>query len=151
MLVLAQYFLKCGFDGQKNPKKCHISVCNFYPITVGKKVSQPTFFNIFAWNFKYGFLTKFGSYQLRFLNLDFGAFLAQSKRNSQENFASKPDQKVDPLSGPFGSPVISKKCFQLFWPPSINMLSFFSLLEYLYFFTFMKHIFWQIFLSALLL
>ena len=28
--------------------------------------------------------------------------------------ASKPDQKVDPPGGNFGSPVISKSCFQLF-------------------------------------
>ena len=28
--------------------------------------------------------------------------------------ASKPDQNVDPPGGHFGSPVISKSCFQLF-------------------------------------
>ena len=28
--------------------------------------------------------------------------------------ALKPNQKVDPLGGPFGSPVISKSSFQLF-------------------------------------
>ena len=28
--------------------------------------------------------------------------------------ASKPDQKVDPPGGNFGSPVISKSCFQFF-------------------------------------
>ena len=30
-----------------------------------------------------------------------------------ESGASNPDLKVDPLGGPFGSPVISKSCFQL--------------------------------------
>ena len=30
--------------------------------------------------------------------------------------ASKPNQKVDPFGGLFGSPVISKSCFQLYWP-----------------------------------
>ena len=49
----------------KKPEKLqkigHISVCNFYPIAVTKKASHPTFFNIFARNLEYGFLTKFGS------------------------------------------------------------------------------------------
>ena len=31
-----------------------------------------------------------------------------------EEGASKPDQKVDPFGGNFGSSVISKSCFQLF-------------------------------------
>ena len=46
---------------QKVHKIGHISVCNFYLIVVTKRISHPTFFNIFAWNFEYGFLTKFGS------------------------------------------------------------------------------------------
>ena len=42
-------------------------------------------------------------------------FLGRKKgRGPYESGPSKTDQKVDPLGGPFASPVMSKSCFQLF-------------------------------------
>ena len=50
-----------AYKHQKIHKIDHISVCNFYYISVIKKASHPTFYNIFTWNLEYSFLTKFGS------------------------------------------------------------------------------------------
>ena len=44
-----------------------------------------------------------------------GLKMAWPHRYPYGSGTSKPNQKVDPLGGPFGSPVTSKLCFQLFW------------------------------------
>ena len=55
-------------------------------------------------------------YRLVLTNPGFGPYLPFSIYGPYKmaSWASKPDQKVDPLNNPFGSPVLSKSFFQLF-------------------------------------
>ena len=63
-----------AIKSQKAHKIGHILVCNFCPIVVTKKAPHPTFLNIFASNFEYGFLTTFGE------------ILAKSPKNLAHSF-----------------------------------------------------------------